>query len=71
MQKNRPEPIQFDLSADQEQALRTIAGERQVRLSGRVVRGTLRVDFVACNAPFIACNAPFVASSEQVDESER
>ncbi len=53
--------ITFDLSDDERRAIETLAGNRQVRLSGRVVNGKLRVDFVACNAAFIACNAAFNA----------
>jgi hypothetical protein len=53
--------ISFDLSDEERRAIETLAGNRQVRLSGRVVNGTLRVDFVACNAAFVACNAAFNA----------
>lgn len=51
----------FDLTPEQAAALETISSGRQVRLSGKVVRGKFMVDFVACNAPFVACNAPFSA----------
>ena len=53
--------ISFDLSDEERRAIETLAGNRQVRLSGRVVNGKLRVDFVACNAAFVACNAAFNA----------
>ena len=55
------DPISFDLSNDQLQALRSIAGNRQVRLMGRVEGNKLRINFVACNAAFVACNAAFTA----------
>jgi len=54
-----PRPITFDLSDEHRKAIETIAGGRQVRLSGRVINGKMRVDFVACNAAFVACNAAF------------
>jgi hypothetical protein len=54
-------PITFELSAEQQAALRTIAGNRAVRLSGRVAGGKVRVDFVACNTAFLACNTAFTA----------
>ncbi|WP_445270348.1 hypothetical protein [Streptomyces sp. DSM 41634] len=53
------QPIEFELSPEQKKAIQTLAGTRQVRLSGRVVKDKLRVDFVACNAAFMACNAAF------------
>jgi hypothetical protein len=54
-------PIAFDLDPEHAKALRTIAGNRQVRLSGVVQGGKLVVNFVACNSPFVACNSPFTA----------
>lgn len=54
-------PISFDISPEHAKALQTLAGNRQVRLSGVVRNGKFVVNFVACNAPFIACNAPFTA----------
>lgn len=54
-------PISFDLDPEHAKALQTIAGNRQVRLSGVVQDGRLVVNFIACNAAFIACNAPFTA----------
>ncbi len=62
-------PIEFELGSDHQQAIRALAGSRQVRLSGRLVRGKLRVDFIACNAAFMACNAAFVACNAAFDES--
>jgi hypothetical protein len=53
--------INFDLDKAHADALQAIAGKRSVRLSGRVEKGKLVVDFVACNAPFLACNAAFTA----------
>jgi hypothetical protein len=58
---NQSHPISFDLPPEQAQALQTLAGKRQVRLSGIVQNGKLLVNFIACNAPFVACNAPFTA----------
>lgn len=55
------DPISFDLSNDQVQALRAIAGNRQIRLMGRLEGNKLRINFVACNAAFVACNAAFTA----------
>lgn len=53
--------ISFDLDEEHAGALRALSGGRTVRLSGRVEKGKLVVDFVACNAPFLACNAAFQA----------
>ncbi len=61
MKGSKKAPLAFELSAEHAAALETIASGRQVRLSGKVVRGKFAVDFVACNAPFVACNAPFTA----------
>lgn len=57
----RNDRLSFALSKEQASALETLAGSRQVRLTGKVIGGKFTVDFVACNAPFIACNAPFTA----------
>ena len=54
-------PITFDLSKEQQAAMKTIAGNLPVRVSGRLVGGRVRVDFIACNSPFTACNAAFTA----------
>ena len=54
-------PISFDIDPAHAKALETLAGGRQVRLSGVVQGGKLLVNFVACNAAFIACNAAFRA----------
>ena len=54
-------PLGFELSREQDAALREISGGRQVRLSGKVSGGKFVVDFVACNSPFVACNSPFTA----------
>ncbi len=54
-------PISFDIAPEHARVLQTLAGSRQVRLSGVVRNGKLVVNFVACTAPFIACNAPFTA----------
>jgi len=51
--------ISFDLSDDHVKALRTIAGDRKVRLAGRLVGNKVDVEFIACNAPFTACNSAF------------
>jgi hypothetical protein len=61
MAKAKDNGISFDLSADQQKALRMLAGGRKVRLGGTVVDGKLQVNFIACNSPFVACNAPFSA----------
>lgn len=53
--------MQFTLSDQQSRALRELAGDAGVRLSGRVSGGRFVIDFVACNSPFLACNAPFTA----------
>lgn len=53
--------MQFTLSNEQSRALRELAGDSGVRLSGRVSGGRFLIDFIACNAPFLACNAPFTA----------
>jgi len=54
-------PISFDIDPVHAKALETLAGGRQVRLSGVVQGGKLVVNFVACNAAFMACNAAFRA----------
>jgi hypothetical protein len=54
-------PLTFDLDPSQAKALKSLAGNRRVRLSGTVQGGKLVINFVACNAPFLACNAPFTA----------
>jgi hypothetical protein len=53
--------ISFDLHPEHAKALKTLAGNRQVRLSGVVRGGKLVVNFIACNAAFTACNAAFTA----------
>ena len=53
--------LTFDLEPSQAKALKSLAGNRRVRLSGTVQGGKLVINFVACNAPFLACNAPFTA----------
>ena len=50
-------PIEFELSPEHQQAIRALAGSRPARLSGRVVEGRLRVDFVAFDVLFIAVQA--------------
>lgn len=61
MDSEQTRPIEFELAPEHQEAIQALAGPRRVRLSGRVVKGKLRVDFVACNAAFMACNAAFVA----------
>lgn len=55
------EPISFDLSPEHRTAIEKLAGDRSVRLLGKVSGGRFSVDFIACNAAFAACNAAFVA----------
>ena len=55
--KNRG--ITFDLNDDQVNALRVIAGDRAVRVGGRLRGSRLDVEFIACNAPFSSCNSAF------------
>lgn len=69
--KSKVEPITFELSDNHRRAIETIGGGRQVRLSGRVINGKLRVDFVACNAAFMACNAAFNACNAAFNEPEK
>lgn len=54
-------PISFELQDEHHRAIKSLAGNRKVRLSGHVSGGKLIVDFVACNAAFVACNAAFNA----------
>lgn len=54
-------PISFDIEPEHLRALETLAGPRQVRLSGAVRNGKLDITFIACNAAFMACNAAFKA----------
>ena len=51
--------ISFELTDEHASALRTIAGDRKVRIAGRLVGNKVDVEFVACNAPFTACNSAF------------
>ncbi|TIU28137.1 MAG: hypothetical protein E5W53_00100 [Mesorhizobium sp.] len=66
-------PLSFELSEDQANALRSLAGGKGIRISGYVDGTTLKVDNIAINAgiigissspfkdgmaPFIACNGP-------------
>jgi hypothetical protein len=53
--------ISFTLSDDHVKALRTIAGDRSVRLAGKLRGSTVDVEFIACNAPFAACNSAFTS----------
>ena len=43
------------------EAIKKLAGDRQVRIMGKVEGNKFKVDFIACNAAFAACNAPFTA----------
>ena len=54
-------PLTFDVPEEQAAAIKKLAGDRQVRLMGRVTGDKFSVDFVACNAAFVACNAAFTA----------
>ena len=54
-------PLSFQLDPEHAAAIRKIAGNRSVRLMGRIENDKLHVNFVACNAAFVACNAAFVA----------
>ena len=54
-------PLSFEVPAEQAEAIKKLAGDRQVRLMGKVQGNRLSVDFVACNAAFVACNAAFTA----------
>jgi len=56
-----PGPLSFEVSAEHAEAIKKLAGDRQVRLLGKVQGNQFRVDFVACNAAFVACNAAFTA----------
>lgn len=61
MSEKNTGPISFDIHPEHVKALKTLAGTRQVRLSGTVQGNKLTVNFIACNSPFVACNAPFTA----------
>ena len=54
-------PLSFHLDPEHAEAIRKIAGNRSVRLMGRVEKDRLHINFVACNAAFVACNAAFIA----------
>jgi hypothetical protein len=54
-------PLSFEVPADQAEAIKKLAGDRQVRLMGKVQGNRFRVDFVACNTAFVACNTAFTA----------
>jgi hypothetical protein len=61
MASSKQGPLSFELPTAQSEAIKKLAGDRQVRLSGKVQGNRFRVDFIACNSPFLACNAPFTA----------
>ena len=61
MANRRNSGLSFELSADQVKALRTIGGDRAVRVAGKLSGNQVAVEFVACNSPFVACNSPFAA----------
>jgi hypothetical protein len=54
-------PLSFEVPKEHADAIRKVAGNRQVRIMGKVQGNQLSVDFVACNAAFVACNTAFVA----------
>jgi hypothetical protein len=54
-------PLSFEVPPEQAEAIKKLAGDRQVRLMGKVQGNKFSVDFVACNAAFVACNAAFTA----------
>jgi hypothetical protein len=66
-------PLSFDLTPEQQAAIRAIGGQKGVRISGYVDGDKIKVDSIAINAgivgvasspfgegmaPFIACNGP-------------
>jgi hypothetical protein len=70
-------PITFELSKEQATALRALAGNKGIRISGYVDGDKVKVDNIAINAgivgvssspfkegmaPFIACNGPLETS---------
>src|SRR5262249_19523623 len=71
--------IAFELPAEQAEALKKIAGERPVRLSGIVRNGKLEIDSFAISETadvtpssvraFIAVNAPFVTKHRDPEVS--
>lgn len=63
--------ISFQLSQEHVDALKTIGGERTVRLAGKVIGDKFQVDFVACNAPFVACNSAFAACNSSFSGKTR
>jgi hypothetical protein len=54
-------PLSFEVPAEHADAIKKVAGGRQVRLMGKVQGNRFSVDFVACNSAFVACNAAFTA----------
>jgi hypothetical protein len=62
MASEKPEgPLSFEVPTQHADAIKKLAGGRQVRLMGKVQGNRFRVDFVACNSAFVACNAAFTA----------
>jgi len=53
--------ISFELNDEQVKALQVIAGNRAVRVGGKLRGSRLDVEFIACNAPFSSCNAAFTS----------
>jgi hypothetical protein len=71
-------PLTFELSKDQVTALRAIAGEKGIRISGYVDGHVVKVDSIAINAgivgissaPFEGRMAPFIACNGLIETKE-
>ena len=58
-QRDEPkEPSTFELTAQQRQAIQTLAGDRKVKLDGRIEQGKVRIVGIQI-LPIGACNSAF------------
>lgn len=62
--------ITFSLNDEQVKALRVIAGDRAIRIGGRLRGSVLDVEFIACNAPFTSCNSAFSSCNSTFSEKK-
>ena len=62
MQSGEPrqprEPMSLELTPEQRDAIETLAGDRKVRLDGRIEHGRIRIVGIQI-LPIGACNGPF------------
>ncbi len=61
MAKSGNPGISFELSDEHVKALKTIGGDRAVRIGGKLVGNKVAIEFIACNSAFKACNSAFAS----------